>query len=69
MEPPTPYSQVVDNASSRHFFSERGEWKKSNNRLTHSALITRLSDPWGGEEYGGSSSRQPPLCAVCVGHI
>src|SRR5215203_352205 len=34
MEPPTPYSQVVDNASSRHFFSARGEWKKSNNRLT-----------------------------------
>jgi hypothetical protein len=34
MEPPTPYSQVVDNASSRHFFSVRGEWKKSNNRLT-----------------------------------
>src|SRR5215207_8525037 len=30
MEPPTPYSQVVDNASSRHFFSARGEWKKSN---------------------------------------
>jgi cell wall-associated NlpC family hydrolase len=34
MEPPTPYSQVVDNASSRHFFSARGEWKKSNNRMT-----------------------------------
>src|SRR5215207_2127566 len=34
MEPPTPYSQVVDNASPRHFFSARGEWKKSNNRLT-----------------------------------
>jgi cell wall-associated NlpC family hydrolase len=34
MEPPTPYSQVVDNASSRHFFSARGEWNKSNNRLT-----------------------------------
>src|SRR5919107_5692663 len=34
MEPPTPYSQVVDNASSRYFFSARGEWKKSNNRLT-----------------------------------
>jgi cell wall-associated NlpC family hydrolase len=34
MEPPTPYSQVVDNASSRQFFSARGEWKKSNNRLT-----------------------------------
>ncbi len=34
MEPPTPYSQVVDNASSRHFYSARGEWKKSNNRLT-----------------------------------
>jgi cell wall-associated NlpC family hydrolase len=34
MEPPTPYSQVVDNASSRHFFSARGEWKKSNNRST-----------------------------------
>src|SRR5215218_5555489 len=34
MEPPTPYSQVVDNASSRHFFSARGEWKKSNTRLT-----------------------------------
>jgi len=34
MEPPTPYSQVVDNASSRHFFSARGEWKKSNNRVT-----------------------------------
>ena len=31
MEPPTPYSQVVDNASSRHFYSARGEWKKSNN--------------------------------------
>jgi cell wall-associated NlpC family hydrolase len=34
MEPPTPYSQVVDNASPRHFYSARGEWKKSNNRLT-----------------------------------
>src|ERR671921_47870 len=34
MEPPTPYSQVVDNASSRHFYSARGEWKKSNNRST-----------------------------------
>ncbi|HSK84336.1 MAG TPA: NlpC/P60 family protein [Rubrobacter sp.] len=34
MEPPTPYSQVVDNASPRHFFSARGEWKKSSNRLT-----------------------------------
>ena len=34
MEPPTPYSQIVDNASSRQFFSARGEWKKSNNRLT-----------------------------------
>jgi cell wall-associated NlpC family hydrolase len=34
MKPPTPYSQVVDNASSRKFFSARGEWKKSNNRLT-----------------------------------
>jgi cell wall-associated NlpC family hydrolase len=34
MEPPTPYSQVVDNASSRHFYSARGEWKKSNSRLT-----------------------------------
>src|SRR5918999_2053333 len=34
MEPPTPYSQVVDNASSRHFYSARGEWKNSNNRLT-----------------------------------
>jgi cell wall-associated NlpC family hydrolase len=34
MEPPNPYSQVVDNASSRHFYSARGEWKKSNNRLT-----------------------------------
>ena len=34
MEPPTPYSQVVDNASSRKFFSARGEWRKSNNRLT-----------------------------------
>src|SRR5215216_8171978 len=30
MEPPTPYSQVVDNASPRHFYSARGEWKKSN---------------------------------------
>jgi cell wall-associated NlpC family hydrolase len=34
MEPPTPYSQLVDNASPRHFYSARGEWKKSNNRLT-----------------------------------
>ena len=34
MAPPTPYSQVVDNASSRHFYSSRGKWKKSNNRLT-----------------------------------
>jgi len=34
MKPPTPYSQVVDNTSSRHFYSARGEWKKSNNRLT-----------------------------------
>src|SRR5687767_4996722 len=34
MEPPTPYSQVVDNASPRHFYSARGEWKKSNNRST-----------------------------------
>jgi cell wall-associated NlpC family hydrolase len=34
MEPPTPYSQVVDNASPQHYFSARGEWKKSNNRLT-----------------------------------
>src|SRR5687768_7797234 len=30
MQPPTPYSQVVDNASSRKFFSARGEWRKSN---------------------------------------
>lgn len=28
MEPPTPYSQIVDNASPRRFFSERG-WKES----------------------------------------
>jgi cell wall-associated NlpC family hydrolase len=34
MDPPTPYSQVVDNASSRRFYSERGVWKKSDNRLT-----------------------------------
>src|SRR5215216_1971322 len=34
MEPPTPYSQVVDNASPRHFYSARGEWRKNNNRLT-----------------------------------
>ena len=34
MDPPTPYSQVVDNASTRQFFAARGEWKKSDNRLT-----------------------------------
>ena len=33
MEPRPLYSQVVDNASSRHFYSARGEWKKSNNRV------------------------------------
>jgi len=33
MEPPTPYSQIVDNASPRRFYAAR-DWKKSNNRLT-----------------------------------
>ena len=33
MEPPTPYSQVVDNASARRFYAAR-DWKKSNNRET-----------------------------------
>jgi cell wall-associated NlpC family hydrolase len=47
MEPPTPYSQVVDNASSRHFFSARGEWKKSNNRLTRYGKDYRYVRPAG----------------------
>src|SRR5215212_2996328 len=47
MEPPTPYSQVVDNASSRHFYSARGEWKKSNNRLTRYGRDYRYVRPAG----------------------
>ena len=34
MEPPAPYSQVVDNASPRRFFSGRG-WKKGPRRAKH----------------------------------
>jgi cell wall-associated NlpC family hydrolase len=45
MEPPTPYSQVVDNASPRHFFSARREWKKSNNRLTRYGKNYRYVSP------------------------
>jgi cell wall-associated NlpC family hydrolase len=33
MEPPTPYSQIVDNATSRRFYSTR-DWKNSSNRAT-----------------------------------
>src|SRR5215212_587132 len=33
MEPPTPYSQVVDNASPRKFFSAP-EWRENNKRVT-----------------------------------
>jgi cell wall-associated NlpC family hydrolase len=33
MEPPTPYSQVVDNASPRRFFSAR-DWKRNSKRAT-----------------------------------
>ena len=33
MEPPTPYSQVVDNASHRRFYSERS-WRKSSHRAS-----------------------------------
>ena len=34
MEPPAPYSQIVDNASPRRFFSGRG-WKTSSGRAKH----------------------------------
>jgi cell wall-associated NlpC family hydrolase len=48
MEPPTPYSQVVDNASPRRFYSERN-WKESSNRASaRYGKDFRYTRPTGG---------------------
>src|SRR5829696_2149202 len=44
MEPPTPYSQIVDNRSSRKFYSAR-DWKKSDNRATRYGKDYRYVQP------------------------
>jgi cell wall-associated NlpC family hydrolase len=44
MEPPTPYSQVVDNASPRRFFSAR-DWKRSSKRATRYGEDYRYINP------------------------
>jgi len=44
MDPPTPYSQVVDNASSRHFFAAP-DWRKSSKRVTRYGRDYRFVRP------------------------
>jgi len=44
MEPPTPYSQVVDNASSRQFYSAR-DWTKSSKRVARYGTDYRFVRP------------------------
>ena len=44
MEPPTPYSQIVDNHSSRKFYAAR-DWKKSDNRVTRYGKNYRYVQP------------------------
>ena len=44
MEPPTPYSQVVDNASSRRFYSAP-DWRESNKRVTRYGRDYRFVRP------------------------
>src|SRR5215218_4698732 len=44
MEPPTPYSQVVDNASPRKFFAAP-EWRKSDKRVTRYGKDYRFVRP------------------------
>jgi cell wall-associated NlpC family hydrolase len=44
MEPPAPYSQVVDNASSELFFSTR-DWKQSSGRATRYGEDYRYTRP------------------------
>jgi len=44
MEPPTPYSQIVDNASSRQFYSAR-DWTKSSKRVDRYGANYRFARP------------------------
>src|SRR5215210_347411 len=44
MEPPTPYSQVVDNASPRRFFAAP-DWRKNNKRVTRYGKDYRFVRP------------------------
>src|SRR5215210_948364 len=44
MEPPEPYSQIVDNHSSGRFYAAR-DWKKSNNRATRYGKNYRYVQP------------------------